>query len=203
MAEQPWAEHLAPQEEIGGRVQIRGEGEVLIDGFDPDAAGGHRRVEFDRRALNSYLARVGLENPRHALDESALAGAVVANERDDLPGVQREVRAPQRADSAEALVQLACLQQWLGHYVPPSWPTASAGLSPPAARPAVRGAPRAPADTPGGGPKGRGSRPSPARAASPSAHPPVVTSRWAGPATEAIRASSTAPAAPTASSATR
>src|SRR3954452_1462855 len=129
MAEQPWAEHLAPQEEIGGRVEIRGEGEVLIDGFDPDAAGGHRRVEFDRRALNSYLARVGLEDPRHALDESALAGAVVANERDDLAGVQREVRAPQRADSAEALVQLACLQQWLGHYVPPSWPTASAGLS--------------------------------------------------------------------------
>ena len=49
------------------------------------------------------LAGVGLVDPAQRLDQRALAGAVVADERDDLAGVHRQRDAGERLDAAEPL----------------------------------------------------------------------------------------------------
>ena len=61
------------------------------------------------------LAAVRPDGARQRLDQGALAGAVVADERDDLARVDGEVGAVQRLDLAVVLGQAAGLQQWLGH----------------------------------------------------------------------------------------
>ena len=58
---------------------------------------------------------VGLVHAGQRLDQRRLAGAVVADERDDLVGVDGEARAAQRADAAEALDDLLGFEQGLGH----------------------------------------------------------------------------------------
>jgi hypothetical protein len=57
---------------------------------------------------------------REGLDQRALAGAVVAHERDDLARVHREGRTAQGAHPAEALDDVARLEQRLGHQAPTS-----------------------------------------------------------------------------------
>ena len=74
-----------------------------------------RRVELDRPALEEDLAGVGLVDAGQRLDQRRLAGAVVADERDDLLGVDGEARAAQRADAAEALDDPLGFEQGLGH----------------------------------------------------------------------------------------
>src|SRR5919199_1260374 len=114
-AEQPAAHHLAAQEQVGRRVQLGGQREVLVDGLDAQRAGLERRVDGHRAPLEEDLPGVRLVHPGQRLDQRALARAVVADERHDLGRVHREARAAQRLHAAEALVDAAGLQQRLRH----------------------------------------------------------------------------------------
>src|SRR4029453_17223566 len=57
------------------------------------------------------LAAVGRVDADERLDERRLAGAVVADERDDLLGIDREVRAVEGLTAAERLDDLARFEQ--------------------------------------------------------------------------------------------
>ena len=72
------------------------------------------RVDRDRLALEEDLAAVGRVDADKRLDQRRLAGAVVADERDDLLGKDREVRAVERLDAAERLDDLARFEDGLG-----------------------------------------------------------------------------------------
>ena len=61
---------------------------------------------------NSVLPGVEWMDSRHSLDEGALAGAVVADERGHLARVDVEVHVLQHVDGAEALVNFAQLKDW-------------------------------------------------------------------------------------------
>ena len=193
LAEEAAARDLAAEEQVGGGVEVGGEREVLVDGLDAERAGLERRGDRHRPALEEDLAGVGRLDARQALHERALAGAVVADERDDLARVDGEVRAAQRAHAAEPLDDAAGLEQGLGHQaVLPAGAgiggSASALSNRPAATPASSAAPRQPASTTGGvssGPR----RALAASTASSRAQPPVTTRRRRGPATSSTRAS--------------
>src|SRR6266536_400917 len=157
-AEHPAADLLPAKEEVGGGVEVRGQGEVLVDGLDPDRARGDRARQRDPATLEADLAPVGLQRAGQDLDQGRLARAVVADQGDHLPGGGGEVGPTQRADVPEALHDAARLQQWLAHpaLLSSSALTASGrgtAATPgyrPAAHPAARAAPRAPASTTGG-----------------------------------------------------
>jgi hypothetical protein len=67
-------------------------------------------VDLDLLALEDDLAAVRLVRPGDRLDERGLAGAVVADERNDLRGVDLEVDVGERLDRAEALRDLLQLK---------------------------------------------------------------------------------------------
>src|ERR1700722_9929090 len=72
---------------------------------DGDAAGGGRArpAEFQRRLMQDDLSSVGLVDAGRDVDERALAGAVLTDERVDLAAVQPEIRLVKRDDSVEGL----------------------------------------------------------------------------------------------------
>ena len=84
--------------------------EVLVDGLDPGAARVERGAEVHALAVQEDLALVRLERARQRLDQRRLAGAVVADDREDLAGVELEVGAVQGDDVAEALDEPARLE---------------------------------------------------------------------------------------------
>src|SRR5579885_801859 len=106
---------LAPEVEVRRRVELRGEREILVDDLDPQLACCDRAADRDGAALEQDLAAVRLMDPRERLYERALAGAVVADECDDLTRIDAEVGAAQRAHAAETFDNLACLEDGLGH----------------------------------------------------------------------------------------
>ena len=105
-------------------VEVVAQREVLVDDLDAERVGLLRAVDGDRLALEEHLAarRTG-GCPAIALDQRALAGAVVADERGHLPGVDVEVDAVQHVHGAEALVDPPQGQQRLSLrcVVLPSW----------------------------------------------------------------------------------
>ena len=66
--------------------------------------GNPRRGELDRHAEDADLAAVRLDDAAHDLHQGRLAGAVVADEGDDLAAMDLHARAAQRLDVAEVLV---------------------------------------------------------------------------------------------------
>ena len=96
---------LAAEEHVLGRVEVRGEREVLVHDLDADRGGVVRRREVHRLALEEHLARVDVEVAREGLDEGRLAGAVVADQGDDLAGVDVEVGPVEGLDAPEAAGQ--------------------------------------------------------------------------------------------------
>src|SRR5262249_49774320 len=84
-------------------------------------------------AVEVRVAPVDRVDPRNALDEGGLAGAIVADERHHLTGPHLEVDVRERLHRAEALRETACLERrsactgrrWrchhLGHADSPNW----------------------------------------------------------------------------------
>ena len=72
---------------------------------------------MDLLALEEDRAFIRLLGSGKDLDECALAGAVVADERDDLIGIDVEVAAAKGLDVAVVLDDATRLQQWFGHSV--------------------------------------------------------------------------------------
>ena len=85
-------------------VEVVAQREVLIDDLDPERVRVLRPVDRDRLALEDHLAVVERVDPRDALDQRALAGAVVPDQRGHFARANVEVHIPQDVDGAEALV---------------------------------------------------------------------------------------------------
>ena len=93
---------LATEVEVADDVEVVAQREVLVDGRDPE----RRRIGWTRdrddAALPQERAFVGSVDAADQLDERRLAGAVVADQRDDLAGVDVELDVGQRLDRPEA-----------------------------------------------------------------------------------------------------
>src|SRR5262249_11828849 len=80
-----------------------GQSQVLVDGLDAGAPCIHRRAEMDLLAVHQDLAMVGRDRAGQRLDQRRLAGAVVADDRQDLAGIEIEIRLVEGRDPAEPL----------------------------------------------------------------------------------------------------
>ena len=105
--------HLVPEEQVGDDVEVLAEGEILEHRGDPHLERLAGVVE--RHLLAEILdgARGRLMHPGEHLDERRLAGAVVADQRDDLAGMDVELDVRQRGDGAELFGNAAQSQDQL------------------------------------------------------------------------------------------
>ena len=87
----PGRDLLAPEEEVGDDVEVVAEGEVLVDGRDPQVGRVLRFGDRDLLAVEADRAGVGAVDAGDRLHHRRLAGAVVADEADDLARVDGEV----------------------------------------------------------------------------------------------------------------
>ncbi len=94
---------LAPQEQVARDAQLGDQVDLLVDGADAGQLRVARPGEMGHLTHEPQLARVGLVDARHALDERGLAGTVLADERVDLTGHERQGHLVERHDAAEAL----------------------------------------------------------------------------------------------------
>src|SRR6185437_9306980 len=99
---------LAAEEDVGRDVERGRDREILVDGLDAGPARVERPAEVDGLPVEPDLALVWLQRARQRLDQRRLAGAVVADHGEDLPGQELEVGPVQRHDLAEALDEPAC-----------------------------------------------------------------------------------------------
>jgi hypothetical protein len=97
------ASQFAPEKNVGGRRQIIGQRQILVDDLNADGAGIHRSGEMNLLVLEQNLAVRGREIARDDLHQCRLAGAVVAHQADDFAGSDREIDMGQGPDGAEFL----------------------------------------------------------------------------------------------------
>ena len=84
MRPKPAPRLLAPEHHVVGDAEVRAEREILIDRLHTGRARVLRASELDRPALERHRAGVRADGAGDDLDQRALAGAVVAEEADDL-----------------------------------------------------------------------------------------------------------------------
>jgi hypothetical protein len=103
VAEQRPAHQLAVEEHVVVDAQLVDQGQVLVDGVDPERAGVVDRPEHHLLAAHEEAAGVGLVEAADDLDQGRLAGAVVADEAEHLALAQAQVDVAEGGDPAEAL----------------------------------------------------------------------------------------------------
>jgi hypothetical protein len=103
VAEQRPADQLPVEEHVVVDAQLVDQGQVLVDGVDPERPGMVDRLEHDLLALHEELAGVGLVEAADDLDQGRLASAVVADQAEHLALVQAQVDVAESGDPAEAL----------------------------------------------------------------------------------------------------
>ena len=114
LVESPRAvQQLAAQEQVRDDVEVVAEREILVDGRDPVLVGGGGAADVRALAVDRDRARVRGLDPGDRLDQRRLAGAVVADQGDDLAGVDLEVDVDERLDTAEALADAGGTEQGL------------------------------------------------------------------------------------------
>src|SRR5262249_54993701 len=91
--EQPRPQRQRAQRQVGGDVELRYEGEFLVDDVDASEPGIARRVEGGRPTQDLEAAGVAHLQPRQDVDEGALAGPVLPDEGMHLAGEEIEVDA--------------------------------------------------------------------------------------------------------------
>ena len=91
--EQPGLRRLVAEHDVLGHGEHRHQLEVLVDHADAAADGVAGVVQVDDLAVDQDLALVGLVQPEQHLDQRALAGAVLAEQPEDLapPQLDRHV----------------------------------------------------------------------------------------------------------------
>ena len=97
VAHQPEPGRLPAKEQVFGNVQIGQEIDLLIDGGDARLHCLLRRAQRDLDAIEPDNAGVTLNDPGDGLDQRRLAGAILAQQRVDLAGMQREIDRVERA----------------------------------------------------------------------------------------------------------
>ncbi len=89
-------EEVAPEEEVAGDGQLRDQRRVLVDRLDAVGDGVACVPQIDLLAADEDVAAGKRNRARKHLDQRRLAGAVVAEQSDDLTLVDMEVRVDQR-----------------------------------------------------------------------------------------------------------
>ena len=82
-----------------------GERQILVDRFDAVAPGIERTAEVHWRPSTQNLTFIRDQRAGQRLDQRRFAGAVVANDGQDLAGIEFEVGPVERRDVAVALDQ--------------------------------------------------------------------------------------------------
>ena len=100
------ARQLAVEIHVLPDRQVLDQREVLVDGFDAEAARVDRRADPDRFAVEADRAGIRLLHAGDAADQRRLAGAVVANDRGDLAARTDEIGAPDRLHGAEGFPEI-------------------------------------------------------------------------------------------------
>ena len=90
-------------DDIVGDRKVRDERQFLEDANDAGIVGSRRRSEGYLLAVEYHLALVRLDDARHDLDERRFAGAVLAEDAVDLPGIDGQLSAIERAHAAITL----------------------------------------------------------------------------------------------------
>ena len=102
---------LAAHEEVGDDVDVRAQGEILVDRLDAGGLGVGRARERDLLSLDRERAAARRLGAGDDLDQRRLAGPVVAQQRRDLAGMDVEADALQRGDRAVALGDISDRQE--------------------------------------------------------------------------------------------
>ena len=68
-------------------------------------------MKVQNRAIQPYFASVGFVDAGDVLDQRRFAGAVVADQRQHLARLEREISSRERAHRPEALVKTGNLEQ--------------------------------------------------------------------------------------------
>src|SRR5262249_7451334 len=97
-------------------VEVVAQSEILVDDLDPELCRLLGAVDRHLAPLKEGFPLVHRVNPRDALDQRRLAGAVVADESHDLAVTDLEVDVAERLNRAERLRDAAELEEWcVGH----------------------------------------------------------------------------------------
>ena len=117
----PGGAQLAAEIEVGGGVDIVGDGERLVDRLDAVFLGVARIVDVGGLAVDQDLAAIALVGAGENLDKRRLAGAVVAEQGDDLAGIEIDRGIVHGMDAAEGdgdVLQLhegrTVVRHWMG-----------------------------------------------------------------------------------------
>ena len=97
---------LPADEEVAPERLLLGERLVLVDGLDRQVVRHAHRIvgEVDLPVADEDAPGGRLQHAGHHLDQRRLAGAVVADQPDDLVAADGEVDVAQRLDGAEILL---------------------------------------------------------------------------------------------------
>ncbi len=102
---------LATKKQVLLDREVGNEAELLEYWADPDGSRGMRRKLGYLLALIAKAARVGREGPGDDVDESGLAGAVLAEKHVDLAVAKVEIHSIERDDAGKALGDLAQFEE--------------------------------------------------------------------------------------------
>ena len=110
-----WLEHTLPaQEQVVVDRQLVDQRQILVDGVDPVSAGVVDALWRIRLALEPHRPGVLLVKAADDLDERRLAGAVVAQQPQNLALAEMEVDVAQGRDRAKALGDVLDAQDVVG-----------------------------------------------------------------------------------------
>ena len=102
---------LTTQEHVGRGVDVVGEGQRLVDRLDAEGLGVSRVADRHGLAVDQDLAGIGRVGAGERADQRRLAGAVAADEADDLAGVEVDGDAVDGVDAAERDEDVAHLDE--------------------------------------------------------------------------------------------
>src|SRR6185312_920809 len=108
--DEPAAARELAEEHIGGDVEHLDQGQILEYGGHASAPGVGGTAEHDPIAVDPDLTVVLVVDAADDLDERGLAGAVVTEDGQHLPGVGGQVDAGESSDVAEPLGDAAQLK---------------------------------------------------------------------------------------------
>ena len=108
--ETPAGARLAPHEHVAPDRLLLAQRPLLVDGLNAEAAGPRDRPVVDPASVKIDLAsRVRPMEAHHGLHQRRLAGAVVAEQADDLAAIDSEIHPRERPHFAERLRDVAKL----------------------------------------------------------------------------------------------
>ena len=94
---------LAGHDQVLDHGHVLDQREVLVDHAEAEGVGLARVLQLDRVLADAHRTGVGLVGAHDALDQRALAGAVLAEQRAEAAGPQRQRHVGQHLQRAEGL----------------------------------------------------------------------------------------------------